>query len=174
MAFSPSLLYRPVLIMVGLLIATSALANVNLNIDLGYSMPSASNYQGSSYRSVSLGYQSGQWLGRVGSVDVGEFELEDSDGGAQLNTGGPFVMVSRLVQRERVSWELGVGAARLESDATLRGVEFRSESNWEPMVELAVHKSLSQRWKLKGGYTYFHDVVGSNVSVVALGMRWSF
>ncbi len=174
MLFSPRRLSRSIVMLIGMMTAASAAADVTLDVDLGYSMPSASDYQSSLYSSAALGYQSGRWLGRAGVARLGQFELEGGDEDTHLSSDGPFLMVSRFIQSEWVGWEFGLGAARLESAATLSGYKLQSESNWEPMAELAGRINLSQRWALKGGYTYFHDVVGSNVAVIAFGMRWSF
>lgn len=174
MAVLTLLLGRLALVSAGMVVAVSAAAELTLNVDLGYSMPEASGYQSSLYGSAAFGFQSGQWLGEAGFTRLGEFEVENGSDDTHITSEGPFLMVSRIVEGQWLDWEFGLGAARLESAAVLQGYELQSESNWEPLVEAAISKNLSRTWTLKGGYIYCHDVMGTNVSAVALGARRSF
>lgn len=170
----PLLLARALVMSIGMMCAGSAAAEVTLDVDLGYSFPSAADYKSSIFSRASLGYRSGQWLGRAGFVRLGEFKLEDSRRNTYLDAEGAFLILSRTVKTDWVDWDLGLGAVQAESVAALQGYELQRESSWEPLAELAMHKRLGQDWGLKGSYIYYHDVVGSNISSVALGLRWTF
>lgn len=174
MSSYPLLLARTLVISTGMMGAASAAAEVTLGVDLGYSLASAADYESSTFSRASLGYRSGQWLGRAGFARLGKFELEDSGGNTHLDAEGAFFILSRTLTTDWVEWDFGLGAAQAESVATLQGYELQRESDWEPLAEVALHKSLGPDWGLKGSYVYYHDVVGSAISSVALGVRWSF
>lgn len=174
MSSYPLRLARPLVMWVGMMCAASAAAEVTVDVDLGHSFASASDYERSTFSRASLGYRSDQWLGRAGFARLGQFELEGSGGSTHLDAEGAFVILSRTLKTDWVDWDLGLGAAHAESVAILQGYEIQRESNWEPLAELAMYKRLGEDWDLKGSYIYYHDVVGSAISSVAVGFRWSF
>lgn len=158
----------------GLLTSGPAFAQVEWDLSGGASFPSASNYDSDVFANTSLGYGMGNWAARAGYLYVGEFELESTLTAASVTMRGPYVQAVRRFPTRIVDWELGVGAAHLESEALFGGRVLERQTEWDAFLELALTKNLSRGLSLKGSYIYFNDRLGSNVSALSVGVRLSF
>ncbi len=156
------------------LAAGSALAQVEWDLAGGASFPSASNYESDVFANTSLGYGGGNWVGRAGYLFVGEFELESDLASARITMRGPYVQAVRRFNTRILDWELGLGAAQLESEAVLGGRVLEKQTEWDAFLELALTKKMTDGLFLKGSYYYFNDRLGSDVSSLAVGIRFSF
>lgn len=155
--------------------ATPALAQVELDLSGGAGYSSNSDYGSSTLLNASLGYVVGDyWSARVGYMDLGEFKLDSDLVNARITMSGPYLQAVRRFDTRFVSWELGLGVARLESEALLSGRVLDTETEWEPFLELALTRQVADAVSLKGSYYYFNDRLGSDVSAFAVGVRYSF
>lgn len=157
-----------------MLVAGPALAQVELDFSAGASFPSASDYDSDVFTNTSLGYGMGDWSARVGFLSLGEFELDSDVANASITMRGPYVQAVRRFETRLLTWELGAGAARLESEAKLSGRLLEEQTDWGAFVELAGVKQVVDGFSVKGSYLYFNDRLGSDVSALAVGIRFSF
>ncbi|WP_347331018.1 hypothetical protein [Marinimicrobium locisalis] len=158
----------------GLVMAGPALAQVELDFSAGASFPSASDYDSDVFANTSLGYRMGDWSARAGYLSLGDFELDSDVADASITMRGPYMQAVRRFETRLLTWELGAGAARLESEAELSGRLLDEQSEWGAFVEVAGVRQLVDGFSLKGSYLYFNDRLGSDVSALAVGIRFSF
>lgn len=157
-----------------MLAAVPAAAQVELDGAVGRSFPSASGYESGRFANASFGYVIGDWVARAGYLHVGEFELESAPTAASVEMSGYYLQAVRRFPARVVDWELGLGAAKLESLARLGGRPLARQTEWEPFLELAATKKVVDGLFVKGGYLYLNDQVGSDVSALFVGLRFSF
>lgn len=162
------------LMLAAIVLAGPARAEVELDLAVGPAVPSDSDYDPGAYAQLSAGYRLGQWIGRAGLVNLGEFDLDEDDTHASIGIRGPFVQGAWRLDTRWLDWELGLGVARLRTEAELHGRRVDRRDDWEPFVELGLSRELNSWLALKGGLNYFHDLNGSHITALSAGVRFSF
>lgn len=158
----------------GLLLTLPARAEFEFDLGLGPAQSSDSDYRTGLYGHTSAGYRLGEWAGRLGVLNLGEFELGDDDTNAGIRLYGPYLLGARRFDLGALDVELGLGLARVTAEAKLFGRLVDKRHDWEPFLELGAMRDLTDWLALRASTVYFHDQVGSDVAGVSVGVRFSF
>jgi hypothetical protein len=150
-----------------------SMADIVLQGSVGGSLPESSSYDDSQFINASVGYGFNDWDFLLGYIDLGEFELSNTNLDAKIKSDGPFLEVIKAFNTRLVDVELGVGLSQISSQAKLEGRKVGSSDDTVPFIELYIVKNFNTLFGIRGGISYFSDVAGNDITTVGFGIRFN-
>jgi|GEM_PF-4613876 len=148
----------------------------SLEMGVGQGQVSDSRYENTDTRHWALNYHHRQWLFQFGRADLGDAQLQGSEGAAKITTDGNFAMVSRRLSLppRALSIEVGAGAIYAHSRAYLNSHQLESAHNIRGFGDLRLSIELHRRLTLQAGTRYYRDVSGSDIHTPFGALRYRF
>lgn len=179
----PARMFKPAHLLTDLTIAAALLlvslgthaasSGVGAELGIGNATPEAQGYRGDLAVDAALGYRRSQWHYRLGVTRLGEHRLRGTDD-THIDVVGAYMQVNRVFSAPWLDIELGGGALYSYSDAVFGGSSIRKDRDLSPYVDARLVKHLNPPLSLQFGYRYFHDVSGSDIQAVQVGLRYTF
>lgn len=159
-----------------LLSSAYTFADRNMQIDavVGIGIPSHSNFDEAAIYGVAFTYVTSSLNFRAGLINLGDFELANSDSDNHLEIVGTYLELVKVIHLDLLDLELGAGIAATEAKMYFEGERLHQESDTSPFVEFVVAKNVSELLTLQAGIAWFSDVSGSDITAPKAGIRFSF
>lgn len=137
----------------------------SLEMGIGQGLISDNRYESTNTRHGALNYHAGQWLFQFGRADLGDSELQGSEGAAKVTSQGNFAMVSRRfpLPYPPLAVDVGIGAINAHSRAYLNSHQLESAHNARAFGDLRLSIELHRRLTLQAGARYYRDISGSDI-----------
>lgn len=149
-------------------------AGVALDVNVGHTTPSDSDFRGDAAGDVSVSLLTDRWTYRLGYTVLGELTLRDSLDGTYVDVSGAYLQFNHTWPLGWLDLDLGGGAFFARSEAFFGGNAVATEREVRPFLEVRAVKPVSSILAVQAGIRYFNDVSGSDLSVIHAGVRLNF
>ncbi len=146
-------------------------AGFALDVNVGHTAPSDSDFRGDAAADVSASMLAGRWTYRVGYTVLGELSLRDSLNDTYIDVSGAYLQFNHTLPFDWLDIDLGGGAFFARSEAFFGGNSVAKERDVRPFVEVRAIKPVSSLIAVQVGIRYFNDVIGSDLSLIHAGIR---
>ncbi|PCK09243.1 MAG: hypothetical protein COA42_05135 [Alteromonadaceae bacterium] len=146
----------------------------NFDASAGTALVSNESYDEGVSLDGSFAYRKSDMLYRVGVLVIDELRPSGADEGTKIKTDGIYAGLGRAIDFGSTELELGIGALATRSEVYILGRQIGEKDDINPYLNIKIVQELTRLFSLQGDWKYVDDLVGGDIHLVQVGVRFSF